>query len=80
LRFLRLAGAFFAMCLLVLGQSCTSFASVIDARLTFLSGFGLLFGPSLRPLFAGVSNLLLLLAIQGDLLGSLDLLCSTTDL
>jgi hypothetical protein len=80
LRFLRLIGAHFATCLLAFRLGSTSLTPFVGARFTLLSGFGLLFGPSLGPLFPGVAHLLLLLAVPGDRLGSLDLLCSSADL
>jgi hypothetical protein len=77
LRFLRLAGAFFATCLLAFSQISPGLAPV--TRLALLGGFGLSFGTSLGPLFAGLTHLLLL-AVPGDRLRSLDLLSSAADL
>ena len=78
MRFLRLAGAFFATCLLAFSQISPGLAPVIGTRLALLGGFGLSFGTSLGPLFAGLTHLLLL-AVPGDRLRSLDLLSSAAD-
>jgi hypothetical protein len=76
LRFLRPGGALFAICLLALGRGRTSLAPFAGAHLALLSGSGLIFST----LFAGFTHLLLLLAVPGDRLGSLDLLSSSADL